>query len=119
MRALKAFFVAILVIVSVGGCGLLRRQKMQDVPYGASMRILYNRDFTRHQFDSICEADTIPSDLKLWKRYSTKDFETDSVIVEHLYIKRLGVNEEIFRLMVKGDDRYNIYKRVTYGDKEE
>jgi uncharacterized protein YceK len=120
MKALKNFLLGLLVIASMSGCGLMCKQKQQTpTTYGTSMRILYDRDFTRAQFDSICVADTIPMNLELWKAYSSRDYETSAVITEYMYIKRLGANEELFRLMIKEEDLYNIYKRITYGNKEE
>lgn len=123
MKTFKNFLLGLLVIASMSGCGLLwKRERPQpnEGVYGATaMRILYDKDFTRVQFDSICVADTIPPDLKLWKSYSVRDYETGKPITEYMYIKRLGVSEELFRLMVKTENNYNIYKRVTYGIKEE
>lgn len=120
MKTFKTFLLSLLLITSVSGCGLLCKQKQKDPEtYGTSMRILYDKDFTYKQFDSICVADTIPNNLELWKPYSQFDYETNKAITEYLYIKRLGVNEEIYRLMVIDEDTYNIYKRITYGTKEE
>lgn len=104
---------------SLFGCGIFKKAATVPETYGASMRILYDREFTYAQFDSICVADTIPMNLELWKAYSQRDFETNNVITEYLYIKRLGLGgEELFRLMIIDEDKYNIYKRITYGNKE-
>lgn len=120
MKAFKTFFLTLAVIFSMTGCGLLCKQKQtQPATYGTSMRILYDREFTYRQFDSICVADTIPINLDLWKKLTSVDYETNKAIDEYLYIKRLGVNEELFRLMIIDEDTYNIYKRITYGTKEE
>ena len=120
MKTFKNLLIGLLVIASMSGCGLLCRHK-QNTPdtYATSMRILYERDFTVAQFDSICVADTIPRDLKLWKSYSMRDYETNKPITEYLYIKRLGANEEMFRVMMPTDSTYNIIKRITYVNKEE
>ena len=111
-----------LLMVAIGlslvSCGLFKKAPTTPENYGLSMRILYDREFTYAQFDSICVADTIPINLDLWKAYSTRDYETNDIITEYLYIKRLGNNEEMFRLMIKDEDTYNIYKRITYGNKE-
>lgn len=117
MKAFKNFLLGLLVIASMSGCGLLCKQK-QEVPetYGVNMKILYERDFTHAQFDSICVADAIPMNLELWKAYSTRDYETNKVITEYMFIKKLEKNgEEIYRLMIVDEDTYNIYKRITYG----
>lgn len=120
MKAFKNFLLWLLVIASISGCGLLGKQKPKaPETYGASMRILYDKDFTRIQFDSICVADTIPADLRLWRNNSIVDYETNARITEYMYIKHLGMNEELFRLMMVNDSTYNIYKRVVYGNKEE
>ena len=115
---IKNGLLMIAVGLSLVGCGLFRKAPTTPENYGLSMRILYDREFTRAQFDSICVADTIPMNLDLWKAYSTNDYETNDIITEYLYIKRLGLNEELFRLMIKDEDTYNIYKRITYGNKE-
>ena len=107
------------VSFSLFGCGLFRKAPTVPETYGMGMRILYDRNFSYAQFDSICVADTIPADLNLWKLYSATDYETNATIDEYMYIKRLGKDEEIFRLMMVNDSTYNIYKRITYGDKEE
>ena len=120
MKTFKNLLIGLLVIASMSGCGLLCRHRQNDQEtYATSMRILYERDFSRAQFDSICVADTIPVDLKLWKSYSMRDYETNKLITEYLYIKRLGANEEMFRLMMPTDSTYNIIKRITYVNKEE
>ena len=115
---IKNGLLMIAVGLSLVSCGLFRKAPTTSENYGLSMRILYDREFTHAQFDSICVADTIPANLDLWKAYFTRDFETNDVITEYLYIKRLGLNEELFRLMIKDEDTYNIYKRITYGNKE-
>jgi hypothetical protein len=83
------------------------------------MRILYDKDFTYAQFDSICVADAIPMNLEQWKAYTSRDYETNNIITEYMFIKALEANGEvIYRLMIVDEDTYNIYKRITYGNKE-
>ena len=118
MKNIRKLLLWFIVIASVTSCGLFHKQP-QNYTYGTSMRILYERDFTRAQFDSLCVADTIPANLKLWKSQSFRDYETNKLMKEYLYIKRLGSDEELFRLMMPTDTTYNIYKRITYGNKEE
>lgn len=117
MKSFKNFLFGLLVTVSISGCGLLCRQKQEVTEtYGVSMRILYDKDFTHAQFDSICVADAIPVDLELWKSYSSRDYETNKVVTEYMFIKKLEKNgEEIYRLMIVDENTYNIYKRITYG----
>lgn len=122
MKAFKNFLLGLLVIASMSGCGLLCKQKQNTdgQTYGTSMRILYDKDFTYAQFDSICVVDAIPMDLEQWKAYSSRDYETNNVITEYMFIKSLETNAEvIYRLMIVDEDTYNIYKRITYGNKEE
>lgn len=116
---IKNGLLMVAVCFSMFGCGLFHKTPKQPENYGTSMKILYDQEFTRAQFDSICVADTIPMDLELWKAYSQIDYETSQPITEYLYIKRLGTNEEMFRLIMVNDSTYNIYKRITYGNKEE
>lgn len=115
---IKRGLLMIAVSFSLFGCGLFRKAPVTQETYGLSMKIIYDKNFSYAQFDSICVADTIPLDLKLWKMYSTTDYETNAIINEYMYIKRLGSNEELFRLMMVNDSTYNIYKRITYGNKE-
>ena len=115
---IKNGLLMIAIGLSLVSCGLFRKAPTTPENYGLSMRILYNREFTYTQFDSICVADTIPANLSLWKAYSSRDYETNNIITEYLYIKRLGANEEMFRLIMVNDSTYNIYKRITYGNKE-
>ena len=81
MKAFKNFLLGLLVIASMSGCGLLCKQKQNTdgQNYGTSMKILYEKDFTHAQFDSICVADTLPMDLEQWKPYS-------SIGARYLYI---------------------------------
>ena len=121
MKGIKAFLLGMVVMFSMTSCGLLFKQK-QNPPetYGTSMRILYDKNFTYAQFDSICVVDVIPIDLGEWKSHTTVDYETNKPITEYLYIKSIDSNnEEIYRLIILDQDTYNIYKRITYGDKEE
>lgn len=122
MKTFKSFLLGLLVIVSMSGCGLLCKQKQNTdgQNYGTSMKILYEKDFTHAQFDSICVADTLPMDLEQWKPYSSIDYETSQGITEYLFIKSLEKDGEvIYRLIVVDEDTYNIYKRITYVNKEE
>lgn len=122
MKAFKNFLLGLLVIFSMTSCGLLFKQKQNNDPqtYGTSMRILYDKDFTYAQFDSICVVDVIPQDLEQWISHSAQDYETGKMITEYLFIKSIDSNnEEIYRLIILDEDTYNIYKRITYVDKEE
>ena len=120
MQTFKSFLFVLAIVFSISGCGLLCKQKQtQPVTYGTGMRILYDKEFTQYQFDSICLADTIPGNLDMWRKLKSVDYETNKPIEEYLYIKRLGANEEMFRMMMVNDSTYNILKRITYADKEE
>ena len=116
---IKNGLLMIAVGLSLVSCGLFRKAPTTPENYGLSMRILYDREFTRAQFDSICVADAIPMNLEQWKAYTSRDYETNNIITEYMFIKALEANGEvIYRLMIVDEDTYNIYKRITYGNKE-
>ena len=80
------------------------------------MKALFNsfeRVFTPIQFDSICIADRLNKNLAKWHQFATRDGETNEVFVEYMYIKQLGQNEIIYRLLKTRDGKYKITKRIT------
>lgn len=79
--------------------------------YGSSMINLFEDNFTEEQFDSICNADTIPSDLLKWHKNYIRDYETREGKTQYLFIKKLGNDEQIYRLEKVGNT-YNITKRI-------
>lgn len=116
----------VLVIMgSIIGCGPLRRlcHKNTDEDnsgkYSYTMQIVFDRQFTPYQFDSLCVADTLPVSLNKWRKISIQDYESKETIYEYLYIKRLGKNESTYRLIIEDESTYNIYKRIVYGTRKE
>ena len=87
--------------------------------YGVTMKIVFDRQFNLHQFDSLCVADTLPVLLTKWRKITIDDYETDRTLEEYLYIKRLGKNESTYRLIKENEELYNINKRVVYETREE
>lgn len=81
-----------------------------DIPFGSSMRNVVDNVFTVEQFDSICVSDSIPSDLSKWQKLQYRDFETGTGTTDYLFIKRIGQNEQIYRVS-KTLDKYKVTKR--------
>ena len=102
----KLLFVAIFAILAA--CSAQKRTS--DVTYGLSMKNAFERVFSRSQFDSICVADSLPSDLRKWRRTQIRDFETREGETMYLFIKRLGNGEQIYRLEEVGGG-FKITKR--------
>ena len=83
------------------------------VLYGGYMRNSYEKVFTQYQFDSICKVDYISNDLKNWHIFSSRDGETQEAFSEYMYIKQIGQNEIIYRLLKTRDGKYKITKRIA------
>ena len=115
-----------LITLNIIGCGSLRKichknnSGVEQVEnYGVTMKIVFDRQFNLHQFDSLCVADTLPVLLTKWRKITIDDYETDRTLEEYLYIKRLGKNESTYRLIKENEELYNINKRVVYETREE
>ena len=86
----------------------------EQINYGMSMYNAFEREFTKQQFDSICQADRISNNLNTWHQFATRDADTREIIVEYLYIKYLNNIEYIYRLLKNNDNNYKITKRIRY-----
>lgn len=86
---------------------------VDSISYGYSMYNAFEREFTVLQFDSICKADKLINDLSKWHTLSVQDAETKEGFNEYLYIKSLGNNECIYRLVKVNNNVYKITKRIT------
>ena len=84
-----------------------------SIDFGMRMYNEFERDFTLAQFDSICKADNISKNLDKWHKLQATDGETHYTITEYLYIKSLGNNECIYRLVKKPNNIYKITKRIN------
>ena len=122
MKNLKRFLVVVSLFFFMIGCGPGKHlPQNQDNNLSYSMQILFEKNFTMYQFDSLCVADTLPINFeKKWiKNQSLYDYETNKPIEQYYYIKRLGQNESFYRLIIIDEETYNVFKRVVYGKKEE
>lgn len=102
------------ILIALGICFMLAcasQHQITDSVNGLSMKNAFERSFTASQFDSICTADSLPTDLLKWQRTAIRDFETREGSYEYLFIKRLGKGEQIYRLEKINDDVYKITKR--------
>lgn len=84
----------------------------QGIIFGASMYNVYEKEFTKEQFDSICKADLLINNLSKWHQLSMRDGETNQIVVEYMFIKSLGSYECIYRLVKTNDNIYKITKRI-------
>ena len=115
----KTMIVFVLFVTALS-CGPGRRiQNNTQERYSYSMQILFDKNFSLYQFDSLCVADTIPRGLEKWRKADFNDYETKRLVVEYYYIKRLGKNEAVYRLLKENEETYNILKRVVYVTKKE
>lgn len=105
MKKLLALFITILLL----GCTPKIITNIDS--YETSMINSYEKVFSNAQFDSIAVADSISSNLTEWKALPLKDDEGD-VFYQYLYIKKLGQNEQIYRLEKIGKDSVFITKRI-------
>ena len=71
--------------------------------------VQYNKEFTINQFDSLCMADNISSELIDWKTVPMLDEETRNPIKRYMYIKD---SKNLYILTVQ-DSIYNISKRIA------
>lgn len=94
--------------MSLAACGTQKQEV--TATDGTSMKNAFERLFTPSQFDSICVADSLPSDLNKWHRMAFRDHETRKGEYEYLFIKRLGKGEQVYRLEKIGTS-YKITKR--------
>jgi len=86
-----------------------------DVAYGLPMmKNLYEREFTQKQFDSICIADTLSPKLdRDWIQLMVRDYETREPIEAYMFIKSLGSDECIYRVVKQKNSKYKISKRIS------
>lgn len=108
-----------LTLLSCGPAWRARHNNGRSDQYAYTMQILFDRNFTLYQFDSLCVADTIPPSLTKWKVADFYDYETNYKVLEFYYIKRLGNNESFYRLLKVDEETYNIIKRVVYATEKE
>lgn len=76
------------------------------------MVMLLDTTFTKHQFDSLCVADTINPNFKKWLNISFNDYETKEYIYEYIYTKKINEDEIVYRVIIENDN-YKITKRLT------
>jgi hypothetical protein len=80
---------------------------------GKSMMMnTFENDFTKLQFDSICRVEKISNKLSDWHMFMSRDAETKEVFQEYMYIKSVGKNEAIYRLLIKENNIYRLTKRI-------
>lgn len=105
MKRLLILFITIFLI----GCA--PKFIINTDSYGTSMVNSYEKVFSNAQFDSIAIADTIPNDLSKWIQLPLNEYE-EGWFYQYLYIKKLGQNEQIYRLEKIGEDSVFITKRI-------
>lgn len=71
---MKKFFLALFFLLFIS-CGLSLYSPIITKPLGTSVLVSEQFDFSRPQFDSICQAERLPNDLSKWLNASLRDFE--------------------------------------------
>lgn len=71
----------------------------------------FEKEFTKYQFDSICKVEKISNSLNDWHMFISKDAETEEIFKEYMYIKSVGQNEAIYRLIID-NYKYKLTKRI-------
>jgi len=105
---MKKIFVFIIGLV-VFSC----TPKITDgVEKGDYMFNAMNGKYSYAQFDSMCVADTLPSDLTMWKSIGFVDYETNAKNKLFLYMKSNGRNETMYKVEDTSDDSIKIIKRL-------
>lgn len=71
---MKKFFLALFFLLLIS-CGHSLYSPIVNKPLGTSVLVSEQFDFSRPQFDSICQAERLPNDLSKWLNASLRDFE--------------------------------------------
>ena len=79
---------------------------------GNIMRNSYELDFTKSQFDSVCKAEDLPTDLSLWLSNHMRDYETKNPMYRYMFIKRMD-SLEVLYILDLDNEKYNFTKRIT------
>lgn len=107
---IKQLLISLAALLAISCSG--NQQNAKNVTLcGSSMKKTIESDFSPAQFDSICIADTLPSNLSDWKSNPFRDFETNENETEYLFIKSLGNNEKMYRVEKKADGTIKLTKR--------
>ena len=77
-----------------------------------SMMVLYNMDINQNQLDSICKVDTLP-DYNKWLSARFTDYETNTVILKRIYLKKYSDDEEVIYILMGNKEPYKIVKRIA------
>lgn len=108
------YYVITLFVCLLVACGTVQYPvKPTYEEYGTIMVNAFEDYYTKAQFDSICQTDTISANLKDWYMIPLRDSESKENVSQYMYIKRLGNNESIYRLQEINKNRYKITKRIT------
>lgn len=109
---MKSIFKCILIlVVSFFICNCKTPKLVIDENNNTQMYNLFEANFTKVQFDSICIADTISNNLEEWHKLYGIDGDTEEKYIIYMYIKSLDNNECIYRL-IDNNGIYKITKRI-------
>jgi hypothetical protein len=79
---------------------------------GNVMANVINKKMSMAQFDSLCNADTLPNNLGYWQFLGLKEYENNQRVSLFMYMKRNGSNEAVYRVEETMDDSVKVIKRV-------
>lgn len=86
--------------------------KNNSMILGTNMRNVYEKEFTQVQLDSICNNDSLPTELNKWHKTVYQDFENGRNITQYTFIKKLGKIQDIY-CVEKLDSTYRVTRRIT------
>ena len=80
---------------------------------GENMKVEFSDNYTKYQFNSVCNVKKISSDLSDWVSLPLMDKETKSKNYKYMYIQKMDSLEIVYILFID-NDKYNLNKRLTY-----
>lgn len=106
-------FLIILISLFITGCSIYKTNN--EISYGSSNKTMSNsfkNYYNIEQFDSICKADTLNTNISNWEVIKLKDYDTNENIYQYFYIKSIDNYEIIYRVHIINDSIYKITKRI-------
>ena len=104
-RKFLGLIVLIFVLFSFSGCGLILKQPKDnsetDIVAGTQNMYQETIQYVQYQVDSMCVADKLPRNFEGWISNTYQDYETQSTIVRHMYIKEMNDKYEMVYIVTQ------------------
>ena len=107
---MKKIILILLTVILCFSCGTQKKTTELEKP--TKILFLIDNIFNQQQLDSLCIADTISPNLSTWMEVAFIDYETNSPIIEKMYIKFINEDEIVYRIIKEGEN-FKITKRLT------